>query len=106
MIRYAGGIALEEIKAAHAEAKQVLLDDVARRRGVTLDPEALTIGVARRATPYKRNDLLLSRPDELRALVDRVGPLQVVYSGKAHPRDQAGRALIERINAAGEGAGR
>jgi starch phosphorylase len=56
--------------------------------------------VARRATPYKRNDLLLSQPDRLRALVDRVGPLQVVYSGKAHPLDAPGKALIERVNAA------
>jgi starch phosphorylase len=100
MIRYAGTIGLDEIRAAHAEAKQVLLDEVARRRGVALDPAALTIGVARRATPYKRNDLLLSRPDELRALVDRVGPLQVLYSGKAHPHDKGGKALIEHINAA------
>jgi starch phosphorylase len=58
----------------------------------------LTIGVARRATPYKRNDLLLSDPDRLRGLVDRVGPLQVVYSGKAHPQDEAGKLLIGRIN--------
>ncbi|MGP0109708.1 MAG: alpha-glucan family phosphorylase [Acidimicrobiales bacterium] len=100
MLRYAGGIPLEEIRTAHAEAKQVLLDEVARHRGVSLDPEVLTIGVARRATPYKRNDLLLSRPDALRALVERVGPLQVVYAGKAHPSDQPGKALIEHVNAA------
>ena len=100
MLRYAGVIPLEEVRAAQGEAKQVLLDEVARSQGVTLDPEALTIGVARRATPYKRNDLLLSRPAELRALVDRVGPLQVVYSGKAHPLDEPGKALIERVNAA------
>ncbi|HZM56484.1 MAG TPA: alpha-glucan family phosphorylase, partial [Acidimicrobiales bacterium] len=100
MLRYASGIPLEEIRTAHAEAKQVLLDEVARRRGVSLDPEVLTIGVARRATPYKRNDLLLSRPDALRALVERVGPLQVVYAGKAHPSDQPGKALIEHVNAA------
>ena len=102
MLRYATGIPLEEVQAAHAEAKQALFDEVARRRSVRLDPAALTLGVARRATPYKRNDLLLSRPDALRAIVDRVGPLQVLYSGKAHPRDQLGKALIERVNAAAE----
>ena len=100
MLRYAGGIPLEEIRATQAEAKQTLIDEVASRRGVALDPEVLTIGVARRATPYKRNDLLLSQPDRLRALVDRVGPLQVVYSGKAHPLDEPGKALIERVNTA------
>jgi glycogen phosphorylase len=100
VLRYATGIPLEEIRAAQAEAKQVLLNEVLRRQGVTLDPEVLTIGVARRATPYKRNDLLLSRPEELRALVERVGPLQIVYSGKAHPLDEPGKVLIERVNAA------
>jgi starch phosphorylase len=100
MLRYACVIPLEEIRATHAEAKQVLVDEVAGRLGVALDPQALTVGVARRATPYKRNDLLLSRPDRLRELVDRVGPLQVVYSGKAHPLDEPGKAVIERVNAA------
>jgi starch phosphorylase len=100
MLRYAGGIPLAEIRTTQAEAKQVLIEEVASRSGVALDPEVLTVGVARRATPYKRNDLLLSRPDRLRSLVDRAGPLQVVYSGKAHPLDEPGKALIERINTA------
>ena len=102
MLRYATGIPLGEVRAAHADAKLALLEEVSRRRSVRLDPAALTLGVARRATPYKRNDLLLSRPDALRAIVDRVGPLQVLYSGKAHPRDQLGKTLIERVNAAAE----
>jgi starch phosphorylase len=98
LLHYAGGIPLEEIRAAHAEAKQIMIDEVARLTGDHLEPNTLTIGVARRATPYKRNDLLLGDPDRLRGLVDRVGPLQVVYSGKAHPQDEAGKRLIERIN--------
>jgi len=100
MLRYATVIPTEEIRTAQAEAKRVLFDEVARRNGIILDPAALTIGVARRATPYKRNDLLLSRPGELRAIADRVGPLQIVYSGKAHPLDEPGKALIERVNTA------
>ncbi|MGP0108842.1 MAG: alpha-glucan family phosphorylase [Acidimicrobiales bacterium] len=103
MLRYAKGIPVGEVQAAHTEAKQALFEEVTRRRSVRLDPAALTLGVARRATPYKRNDLLLSRPDALRAIVDRVGPLQVVYSGKAHPRDLLGKALIESVNAAAKG---
>jgi len=102
MLHYATGIPLDEVQAAHAEAKRALLKEVARRRSKALDPAVLTLGVARRAAAYKRNDLLLSRPDELRALVDRVGPLQVLYSGKAHPRDKLGKALIERVNVAAE----
>jgi starch phosphorylase len=100
MLRYAGGIPLEEIRVAQAEAKQVMIDLVTRRTGITLDPATLTLGVARRFTPYKRNDLLLSQPDRLRALAEQVGPLQVVYSGKAHPLDKPGKVLIERVNAA------
>jgi len=102
MLRYATGIPLGEVLAAHAEAKEALFDEVTRRRSVRLDPAALTLGVARRATSYKRNDLLLSRPDALRTVVDRVGPLQVIYSGKAHPRDRLGKTLIQRVNAAAE----
>jgi starch phosphorylase len=100
MLRYAGGIPLEEIRVAQAEAKQVMIDDITRRTGRTLDPATLTLGVARRFTPYKRNELLLSQPHRLRALVEQVGPLQVVYSGKAHPLDEPGKVLIERVNAA------
>jgi starch phosphorylase len=107
LLRYANVIPLEEVSAAHVEAKQVLLDEVARLAGVALEPDVLTIGVARRATPYKRNDLLLSRPAELGMLAERVGGLQVLYSGKAHPLDDLGKALIERVNvAAAELAGK
>jgi glycogen phosphorylase len=102
LIRYAVAIPLGEIRSAHAQAKQLMIDEVARRTGIALDPDGFTVGVARRATPYKRNDLLLSQPDRLRAFVDRVGPLQVIYSGKAHPQDEAGKVLIERINAIAE----
>jgi len=98
LIRYASLIPLEEIRAAHAEAKHMMLEEVARRTGISLEPDTLTVGVARRATPYKRNDLLLSQPDRLRALAGRIGQLQILYSGKAHPQDEAGKKLIARIN--------
>ena len=91
LLRYATGIPLGEVQAAHAEAKQALLDEVTRRRSVRLDPMALTLGVARRATPYKRNDLLLSRPDALRAVVDRVGPLQVSTAARPTPATGSAR---------------
>jgi starch phosphorylase len=61
------------------------------------DLDVLTLGCARRATSYKRADLLLRDPEKLRAVVSRAGPLQVVYAGKAHPRDEEGKKLIERI---------
>ncbi|MGO8872910.1 MAG: alpha-glucan family phosphorylase [Acidimicrobiales bacterium] len=97
MLRYARSIPLDEIRSAHGEAKQLLLDEVTRLMGRKLDPSVLTVGVARRAAAYKRNDLLLSDPDQLRQLVDQVGPLQVLFSGKAHPLDDAGKAVIARV---------
>ena len=65
-----------------------------------MDEGVLTIGFARRATAYKRADLLFSDFDRLRSITRHVGPLQVIYSGKAHPQDAAGKALIRRIFAA------
>jgi starch phosphorylase len=96
-LRYAIGIPLDEIRQAHAKAKQELLAEVERRTGIHLAPEAMTIGFARRATAYKRADLLFSDLDRLRRIASRVGPLQVIYGGKAHPRDEGGKTLIRRI---------
>ncbi len=63
-----------------------------------LDPEALTLGFARRFATYKRADLLLADPERLLRLVTAPGrPLQVVFAGKAHPRDDAGKTLAQRI---------
>jgi len=96
-LRYAVDLPLAEMRAAHSEAKKHLLAEIASRRGVTLDPDVLTIGFARRATGYKRGDLIFSDLDRLRAIVKRVGPLQIIYSGKAHPRDETGKEIIEQI---------
>lgn len=96
-LRYAVNIPLEEIIEAHTEAKGVLLREVERRIAIHLDPKAMTIGFARRATAYKRADLLFSELDRLRSMARQVGPLQIIYGGKAHPRDESGKALIRRI---------
>ncbi|MGI8497283.1 MAG: alpha-glucan family phosphorylase [Gemmatimonadaceae bacterium] len=96
-LRYAVSIPLEEIREAHALAKGGLLDEVERRHGVRLDPRVLTVGFARRATPYKRADLIFSDIERLRALATGTGPLQILFAGKAHPRDGGGKELIRRI---------
>ena len=62
-----------------------------------MDPEAFTIGFARRATGYKRADLILSDLDRLRQIAKRVGPFQIIYAGKAHPKDAGGKDIIKRI---------
>ncbi len=99
-LRYAEGIPLDEIGVAHAEAKQELFSQIEQSRDIKLDPKALTVGFARRATGYKRGDLLFSDLTRLRRIVERAGPLQVVFSGKAHPRDLPGKEIIQEIHAA------
>jgi len=96
-LRYAVGIHHTEILDAHLCAKKALMEEVRIRTGVTLDPGVMTISFARRATPYKRADMLLSDIDRLRKIVKDVGPLQIIYAGKAHPKDEAGKELISRI---------
>jgi starch phosphorylase len=86
-LRYAISIPLDEIQQAHAEAKRVLVAEVDRRTGIHLDPTIITLGFARRASTYKRADLLLSDLDRLKRIVHQTGPLQIIYGGKAHPRD-------------------
>jgi glycogen phosphorylase len=96
-LRYAISIPLDEIRQAHTEAKQELLAEVERRTNIKLNPEAMTIGFARRATAYKRADLLFSDLNRLRRIARQAGPLQIIYSGKAHPRDENGKDLIRQI---------
>ena len=69
-----------------------------------LDPEALTIGFGRRFATYKRATLLLRDPARLARIVnDPARPVQFVFAGKAHPRDEAGKELIRQVvGAAGQ----
>jgi starch phosphorylase len=68
------------------------------RAGEVLDPEALTIGFARRFATYKRANLILRDPDLLaRILNDKARPVQIIFAGKAHPQDNPGKELIQRI---------
>jgi starch phosphorylase len=101
-LRYAVGIPHHEIEQAHAEAKNRLLQEVAQAAGERLDQRALTIGFARRATRYKRIDLLFSDLERLKQIAKTVGPIQVIYGGKAHPRDEGGKAMIQSVFAAKE----
>jgi starch phosphorylase len=72
-------------------------DDVAQADEV-LDPEALTIGFARRFATYKRGALLLRDADRLKRLLeDSKRPVQLIFAGKAHPADQEGKELIRKI---------
>jgi starch phosphorylase len=86
-----------EIWHAHMEAKENLIRFVREQSGVQFDPKTLTIGFARRFTGYKRATLLFSNLKRLEE-INKVGKIQVVFAGKAHPRDWMGKRLIEEIH--------
>ncbi len=86
-----------EIWDAHMMAKKDMIEYIEKSNGVKLDPEVLTIGFARRATGYKRANLIFSDLRKLKE-VNRKGPIQLVYAGKAHPNDTEGKKLIKQIH--------
>ncbi len=90
-----GRIPDDELWEAHMEAKRQLIDYVNRETQVGMNYDTLTIGFARRATAYKRADLLFTDIDRLSYIGE--GRLQIIYAGKAHPRDESGKQLIQRI---------
>jgi starch phosphorylase len=91
------GLPAEEVWAAHLIAKHDLLETVRKKTGLKFDPEAFTIGFARRATGYKRADLILADLDRLRQIAKTAGHFQIIYAGKAHPNDGGGKDIIRRI---------
>jgi len=96
-LRGALGLPAEEVWASHLIAKHELLEEVRKKTGLNLDPEVFTIGFARRATGYKRADLILSDLDRLREIAKNAGQFQIVFAGKAHPNDGGGKDIIRRI---------
>ncbi|HAP67974.1 MAG TPA: alpha-glucan family phosphorylase [Nitrospinae bacterium] len=92
-----GKIPDEELWDAHIEAKIRLLNYIKETAGVVMSPDILTIGFARRATAYKRADLLFSDINRLKKIA-KTGKLQIIYAGKSHPNDHPGKELIQRIN--------
>jgi starch phosphorylase len=105
----------EELWSAHGRCKDQLIVFARKRlmaqmqrRGTcqgelkqaeeALDPEALTIGFARRFVAYKRGDLLLRDAERLvRLLTNPERPVQIVFAGKAHPKDDGGKEIIRRL---------
>jgi starch phosphorylase len=83
--------------AAHQEAKLALVDKVRELTGVALNPDQPILGFARRMTAYKRADLLFADLARLKAIA-RERPFQIVMAGKAHPKDAAGKQLIEALH--------
>ncbi|MDI6728758.1 MAG: alpha-glucan family phosphorylase [Thermodesulfovibrionales bacterium] len=90
-----GRIPDDELWEAHMEAKRHLIDHVNRETQTGMNYDTLTIGFARRATAYKRADLLFTDIERLSYIGE--GRLQIIYAGKAHPRDESGKQLIQHI---------
>ncbi|HKD90751.1 MAG TPA: alpha-glucan family phosphorylase, partial [Terriglobales bacterium] len=96
-LRYAISIPLNQIRQAHTEAKHCLCRDIQATTSVALDPNVFTIGFGRRASTYKRADLLFRDPARLKHIAENVAPIQLVYAGKAHPRDEGGKEIIRGV---------
>ncbi len=89
-------ISEEEIWETHVKAKKALIDFIHERKAVELDASTLTLGFARRATEYKRATLIFSDLERLKEVNER-GSLQLIFAGKAHPRDETGKRIIREI---------
>jgi len=91
------GIEPAQIVGCHMKGKQRLFDVIAKRTGHHFNPNVLTLGFARRVATYKRASLLLHDPARLVAIAEKIGGLQILYAGKAHPADSAGKGLIRDV---------
>ena len=81
---------------AHLALKLELLDAIRDKTGVGVDPDSLLIGFARRAAGYKRSDLILRDETRLLELLDQ-HRVTLVFSGKSHPQDRGGKAIVARL---------
>lgn len=88
----------EELWIAHEKAKRTLIQLIQQRNNIELDLDSLTIGFARRTTGYKRATLIFSNLDRLRD-INKNRELQLIFAGKAHPKDYGGKRLIKEIYA-------
>src|SRR6267143_2375678 len=84
-LRGALGLPQEEVWSSHLLAKHELFEVVHKKTGLQLDADVFTVGCVRRATGYKRADLILSDLDRLREIYKNAGKYQIVFAGKAHP---------------------
>jgi glycogen phosphorylase len=95
-LRHAESIPKQEVWDAHMRAKADLLAYVKFQTDLAMSNDILTLGFARRVTAYKRADLLFTDVERLKKIAESRG-LQIIYAGKAHPGDQDGKFLIQRI---------
>jgi starch phosphorylase len=85
-----------DLWASHMEVKNELVSFVKERAGIQLDADKLLIGFSRRAAPYKRSDLIFSSPEVIEPYL-KDGKVQIIFSGKAHPLDDTGKAIVANL---------
>ncbi|NLT34827.1 MAG: glycosyltransferase family 1 protein [Gaiellales bacterium] len=92
LVTYARSLVRRQLERRHASRSE------GRKADEALRSDILTVGFARRFATYKRGNLILREVDRLKALLlDEHRPMQIIFSGKAHPRDDSGKALIRDI---------
>jgi starch phosphorylase len=96
-LRNALYISREKLWEAHEKSKQSLMDCINSSSNLGFHPARFTIGYARRFTEYKRPDLILSDISRLVQVAQKVGDIQVIFAGKAHPADYRGKELIKKV---------
>jgi len=96
-LRYALNIPNNEVWDAHQKAKKDLIDYINKTHHSDFKEDIFTIGFARRATAYKRANLIFHNPDRLFNIAREKGEIQLVFAGKAHPKDYSGKELIQNI---------
>ncbi len=84
----------KDIDDAHRQAKIALFSSMGRP---DFDPDVFTIGFARRFAGYKRGDLIFTNLEDLKRIANEVGPIQLVFAGKAHPADSVGQNIIANV---------
>jgi starch phosphorylase len=87
----------DEIWNAHCENKKRLFEHIKEEYGVNFNLNSFTIGFARRITAYKRPYMFFTDIERIKKIVESVGPIQVIFAGKAHPNDTEGKKIIRKI---------
>ncbi|MBD3181564.1 alpha-glucan family phosphorylase [Candidatus Poribacteria bacterium] len=87
----------EAIWEAHMDSKKELISIVKKMVKVDMDKNIPILGFARRMTSYKRADIIFSDIDRLKSIADE-WPFQLVFAGKAHPKDDEGKGIIKTIH--------
>ncbi len=105
-LRHALAVPLKELDKAHQVSKDKLINLINKKSPIKFKKKVFTVGFARRATPYKRANLIFKDIERLKQIAEKVGNFQLVFAGKAHPKDEGGKQLIQAIHEAAAQLGR